>query len=84
MAAASAGSRCLRIASSSTMEDGCSRLCRSYEGTWCGLGLRNMQERIEKLDGTLRILSSKSGTVIEAQVPLSHLLPPESKAKESA
>ncbi len=49
-----------------------------------GLGLRNMQERIEKLDGTLRILSSKSGTVIEAQVPLSHLLPPESKAKESA
>ena len=49
-----------------------------------GLGLRNMQERIEKLDGTLRILSSKSGTVIEAQIPLSHLLPPESKALETA
>jgi two-component system NarL family sensor kinase len=43
-----------------------------------GLGLRNMQERIERLDGTLRILSSRTGTVIEAQVPLSHMLPPES------
>ncbi len=42
-----------------------------------GLGLRNMQERIEQLDGNLRILSSKTGTVIEATVPLSHLLPPE-------
>jgi two-component system, NarL family, sensor kinase len=45
-----------------------------------GLGLRNMQERIEQLDGTLRILSSRgasSGTVIEAQLPLSHLLPPD-------
>lgn len=49
-----------------------------------GLGLRNMQERIEKLDGRLRILSSKSGTMIEAQVPLSHLLPPISKTKETA
>ncbi len=42
-----------------------------------GLGLRNMQERIEQLDGTLRVLSSKTGTVIEATVPLSHLLPPQ-------
>ena len=44
-----------------------------------GIGLRNMQERIEQLDGTLRILSSRgtqSGTVIEASLPLSHLLPP--------
>jgi two-component system NarL family sensor kinase len=50
-----------------------------------GLGLRNMQERIEQLDGTLRILSARSGktgrgTVIEAQIPLSHLLPPQSEA----
>ena len=44
-----------------------------------GLGLRNMQERIEQLDGTLRILSTKDGTVIEATVPLSHMLPPEEK-----
>lgn len=42
-----------------------------------GLGLRNMQERIEQLDGTLRVLSSRSGTVIEASVPLSHMLPPQ-------
>ena len=49
-----------------------------------GLGLRNMQERIEQLDGTLRILSSTSGTVIEAEVPLSHLLRPDSVSRESA
>ncbi len=48
-----------------------------------GLGLRNMQERIEQLDGTLQILSSRGpegGTVIEANVPLSHLLPPDPAA----
>ena len=49
-----------------------------------GLGLRNMQERMEQLNGTLRVLSSVDGTVIEAQVPLSHLLPPEGKTKASA
>ncbi|MEL6208998.1 MAG: ATP-binding protein, partial [Pseudomonadota bacterium] len=42
-----------------------------------GLGLRNMQERIEGVDGTLSIHSSREGTVIEAQVPLSRMLPPE-------
>ncbi|WP_417205438.1 cache domain-containing protein [Antarctobacter sp.] len=42
-----------------------------------GIGLRNMQERMDQLGGTLRILSSRDGTIIEAQVPLSHLLPPE-------
>ena len=52
-----------------------------------GLGLRNMQERIEQLDGTLRILSTKpargtsSGTIIEARVPLTHLLPPDGRAQ---
>ncbi|MCU9846936.1 cache domain-containing protein [Defluviimonas sp. WL0024] len=52
-----------------------------------GLGLRNMAERMEQLDGTLRILSSRDGTVIEAQVPLSHMLPPAGQAakrKDSA
>lgn len=52
-----------------------------------GLGLRNMQERIEQLDGTLRILSSRgpsSGTVIEAQLPLSHLLPPDGSVDSGA
>ena len=41
-----------------------------------GLGLRNMQERMEQLNGSLRFLSSKSGTIIQAEVPLSHMLPP--------
>ncbi|MBE1282383.1 MAG: histidine kinase [Rhodobacteraceae bacterium] len=48
-----------------------------------GLGLRNMQERIEQLDGSLRILSSRgtqSGTVIEVSLPLSRLLPPGNEA----
>lgn len=52
-----------------------------------GLGLRNMQERMEQLNGTLRILSTHDGTTIEAQVPLSHMLPPPSGVdarKESA
>jgi two-component system NarL family sensor kinase len=44
-----------------------------------GLGLRNMQERVEQLDGWLDIRAPKSGTgtVIEVTVPLTHLLPPE-------
>jgi len=49
-----------------------------------GLGLRNMQERMEQLDGTLRILSSRNGTMIEARVPLTHMLPPEDQTKASA
>lgn len=43
-----------------------------------GLGLRNMQERIEQLQGTLVIQSPRGGgTLIEASVPLTHLLPPQ-------
>ena len=43
-----------------------------------GLGLRNMQERMEQLRGTLVIRGSRGqGTVIEATVPLTHMLPPE-------
>ncbi len=44
-----------------------------------GMGLRNMQERIEQLDGSLRILSSQgvqSGTAIEVTLPLTHMLSP--------
>ncbi len=44
-----------------------------------GLGLRNMQERMEQLDGSLAILSTGEGTTIEAQVPLTHMMPPESR-----
>ncbi len=43
-----------------------------------GLGLRNMQERMEQLNGTFVIRESKpGGTLLEATVPLSHMLPPE-------
>ncbi len=49
--------------------------------SFAGLGLRNMSERIEQLDGTLRILSSRTGTVIEAQVPLTHMLNPKDSPK---
>ena len=66
------GGATMRIA-----DDGCGLdQSRAAGGGPDGLGLRNMQERIEQLDGTLRILSTKSGTVIEASVPLSHMLPP--------
>jgi two-component system, NarL family, sensor kinase len=49
-----------------------------------GLGLRNMAERVERLDGTLRILSTAQGTVIEAQVPLTHMLPPTGSTRGAA
>lgn len=43
-----------------------------------GLGLRNMQERIEQLGGTMRITSDRGqGTTIEATVPLTHMLGPQ-------
>lgn len=43
-----------------------------------GLGLRNMQERMEQLGGSIEIRQAKDeGTTIEATVPLSHMLPPE-------
>ena len=56
-----------------------------------GLGLRNMQERIEQLNGTFSISSSRSSphqtgeTVIEAKLPLTHmLLPDEQTISENA
>ncbi len=45
-----------------------------------GLGMRNMAERIEQLAGNLRVMSSASGTVIEAQIPLTHMMPPDSRS----
>ncbi|WP_081647652.1 cache domain-containing protein [Pseudorhodobacter ferrugineus] len=44
-----------------------------------GLGLRNMAERMARLDGTLRVISTKTGLMIEAQVPLTHMLTPIAK-----
>lgn len=49
-----------------------------------GLGLRNMQERMEQLGGVLEIGRDKGmGTVIEARVPLSHMLPPDNANTEN-
>jgi len=49
-----------------------------------GLGLRNMAERAARLDGKLRVLSTPDGTLVEARVPLTHMLHPESSRKTSA
>jgi two-component system NarL family sensor kinase len=46
-----------------------------------GIGLRNMQERIEQIDGRLVIRSSPQGTEIEATVPLTHLLTPQGQTE---
>ncbi|SHG77674.1 two-component system, NarL family, sensor kinase [Cognatiyoonia sediminum] len=53
-------------------------------GRVSGLGLRNMQERIEQIGGSLRVMSSEDGTTIDAQVPLTHMLRPQDPQKESA
>jgi len=42
-----------------------------------GLGLRNMAERIEHFDGNLRVTTSGTGTAVQADLPLKHLLPPD-------
>ncbi len=48
-----------------------------------GLGLRNMQERMEQLGGTLTLSDAAGGgTMIEATVPLTHMLPPEKNAMQ--
>lgn len=44
-----------------------------------GIGLRNIQERVEQLDGTFRILThtgTQSGTEIQVRLPLSRMLRP--------
>ena len=47
------------------------------DGKGRGIGLRNMQERMEQLDGTLTITRLTPGTLIDATVPLKHILPPK-------
>ena len=51
-----------------------------------GLGLRNIAERIEQLDGRLDLGAGEDGvgTVIEATVPLTHLLAPEAETPRHA
>ncbi|SHE76539.1 two-component system, NarL family, sensor kinase [Litoreibacter ascidiaceicola] len=60
-------------------DNGTGIAARPSSETIGGLGLRNMQERIDQLKGTLRVLSSDKGTIIEASVPLTHMLSPEAK-----
>lgn len=57
-------------------DNGCGLSEEKPQAQNSGLGLRNMAERIEQLEGTFRILSSKTGTTIEAQVPLTRMLRP--------
>ena len=49
-----------------------------------GLGLRNMQERIEHLGGQLSITSGPKGTTIEATVPLRHMLKTDLEPRKKA
>lgn len=49
-----------------------------------GLGLRNMQERMEQLGGRLSLRSAPGkGLVIEATAPLTHMLPPDPAAADT-
>ena len=62
---------------------GLGRSARDPAGTG-GLGLRNMQERVEQLGGQLRIQATPGGgTTIDATVPLTHMLPPEEPAPDA-
>jgi two-component system NarL family sensor kinase len=58
-------------------------LDRATSGDGHGIGLRNMQERMDQIGGQLRVLSSKNGTVIEAKLPLVHMLPPQDRNPQS-
>lgn len=49
-----------------------------------GIGLRNMQERVDQLDGRFTMTSDSTGTSIVVRVPLSHLLSPERQMPERA
>lgn len=49
-----------------------------------GLGLRNMQERMDQLGGRLSLRSAPGkGLVIEATAPLTHMLPPDPAAADT-
>jgi two-component system NarL family sensor kinase len=56
------------------IEDNGQGFKKSRPGANAGLGLRNMQERIEQLGGQFKIKSNRNGTKISAQIPLTHIL----------
>ncbi len=49
-----------------------------------GIGLRNMQERMEQLNGTFTVTSDSKGTTVQARAPLSHMLPPDPYTSKTA
>ncbi|MEL6679361.1 MAG: histidine kinase, partial [Pseudomonadota bacterium] len=55
-------------------DNGCGFTPGTQTGPKSGIGLRNMSERIEHLDGTLRVLSSPAGTIIDVDLPAKHLV----------
>ena len=56
------------------IEDNGQGFKKSRPGKTAGLGLRNMEERIEQLGGQFKIKSNSNGTKISAQIPLTHIL----------
>ena len=48
-----------------------------------GSGMRNMQERMEQLNGAFSVTSSREGTTIEARLPLSHMLSPDFEGRQA-
>lgn len=63
---------------------GTSHRKRSARHPSSGLGLRNMQERMEQLGGTLTVRDApNSGTIIEATVPLSHMIHPDTPPSDT-
>lgn len=49
-----------------------------------GIGLRNMQERMEQLNGKFTVTSGSKGTTVQARAPLSHMLPPDPYTSKTA
>lgn len=65
----------------SISDNGCGMPALNQVRGAMGLGLRNMQERMEQLGGRLDISEAQGGgTTIAATVPLSHMLTPQSKS----
>ena len=60
-------------------DDGC-----GISGEGAGMGMRNMQERLDQLGGTLHVATGPKGTTVAATVPLDHILSPASDNERRA